>query len=252
MYNKPQGAQNQSEDKSIFLHARVEELEKKLLKQNELEQMVEESEQRFKQILSLTYDGIILYEKNSGKIIEANLRLIHKLKYKLDDVIGKNVYQFVIPNQQDIIKERLTEDLPNVYEALVLDQEGQSFEFEVCSRSCYYQGRKVKMAAICDISYRKQYEKTLRESEEKFRSLSENTNDSIILTDKREILYVNPSTPYVFGLADEPLVDLSQMLLHIHPEDQAIAESLFNSVSVGQKQTKYCQFRVLAKDQKER
>jgi PAS domain S-box-containing protein len=234
------------------LHARVEELERKFLKQEELEQMVEESEQRFKQILSLTYDGIILYEKNSGEIIEANLRLILKLKYKRDHVIGRSVYEFITPAQQDIIKERLTEDLPNVYEAVILDRDGQGFEFEICSRSCYYQGRKVKMAAVCDISYRKQYEKTLRESEEKFRSLAENTNDSIILADRTEIIYVNPSTPYVFGLADEPLIDLTKVLTHIHPDDRAAAESLIHSVAMGQRQTKYSQFRIMTKDGKER
>ena len=252
MYKKVTDTQGQLDTENIYLHARVEELEKKLLKQNELEQLYEESEQRFKQILSLTYDGLILYEKNSGEIIEANIRLIHKLKYKQDNVIGKNVYQFVIPDQQDIIKERLTEDLPNVYEVTLLDKDGQSYDFEVCSRSCYYHGRKVKIAAICDISYRKQYEKTLRESEEKFRSLAENTNDSIILADKKEVIYVNPPTTHIFGLEGKPVVDLTQILEHIHPNDRATVESLVHSVIVGQQQTKYCQFRIATKDGKGR
>jgi len=252
MYKKITGTQDQLDAENIYLLARVEELEKKLLKYNEMEQLIEESEQRFKQILSLTYDGIIFYEKNTGEIIEANLRLIHKLKYRQDNVIGKSVYQFVVPDQQDIIKERLTEDLPNVYETIVLDKDGQPYEFEICSRSCKYHGRKIKIAAICDISYRKQYEKTLKESEEKFRSLAENSNDSIILADKKEIIYVNPPTAYIFGFAGKPIVDLSQILDYVHPGDRGMAESLIHSVAIGQQQTKYCQFRMLAKDGKER
>ena len=253
MFNKSQGTKDQSNAENAYLQTRVEELEKKLLKQNELEQMVEESEQRFKQILSLTYDGIILYEKNGGEIIEANIRLIHKMKYKRDEVIGKSVLQFVSPKCHDVIKERLTEDLPNVYESTLLDRDGKPYEFEICSRSCQYQGRKIKMAAVCDISYRKQYEKTLKESEEKFRSLCENTNDSIILTNQEEIIHANPSTPHVFGLPDEqPVVDLSQALTYIHPDDQYIAESLIQSVTVGQRKTKSSQFRIVTKDGKER
>ena len=252
MNEKSKGRQDQLDAENIRLCARIEELEKKLLKQGELEQMVEESEHRFKQILSLTYDGIILYEKNTGEIIEANIRLIHKLKYKQENIIGKRVCQFVVPDQQDTIMERLTEDLPNVYETIILDSEGQTYEFEICSRSCYYHGRKIKIAAICDISYRKQYEKTLKESEEKFRSLAENTNDSIILTNQKEVLYVNPSTPHIFGLTGEPTVDLLQVLTHIHPDDMAMAESLIRSVIDGQRQTKYCQFRIVAEDRKER
>ena len=252
MYGKSKGEQDQLDAENIYLKARVEELEKKLLKQDELEKMLEESEQRFKQIMSLTYDGLILYEKNTGEIIEGNIRLIHKLKYKRDNVIGKSVCQFFPPDQQKIIKERLTEDLPNVYEAIILDGEGQAFEFEICSRSCYYHGRKIKIAAICDISYRKQYEKTLKESEEKFRSLSENTNDSIILTNREELIYANPSTPHIFGLENEPVVDLLQVLTNIHPDDMATAESLIQSVIGGQRKTKYCQFRIVTKAGKTR
>ena len=253
MYHKSQGAQNHLNAENAYLQARVEELEKKLLKQNELEQMIEESEQRFKQMLSLTYDGIILYEKNSGEVIEANIRLIHKLKYKRDEVIGKSVLQIVSPKYQNTIKERLTEDLPNVYEAIILDRDGKPYEFEICSRSCQYQGRKIKMAAVCDISYRKQYEQTIKESEEKFRSLCENTDDSIILANQEEIIYVNSSTPHVFGLPDEhPIVDLSQVMVHIHSDDQPTVESLIRSVTVGQRKTKSSQFRIVTNDGKER
>ena len=252
MDNKSEDIQLQSNAEVRFLHERLEELEKKLLRQSDLEQMVEESEQRFKQMLSLTYDGIILYEKNSGNLIEANIRLIHKLKYRRDDVIGKSVTRFVIPSQQEMINKRLTEELPDVYETFVIDSEGQPIEVEICSRSCLYHGRKVKMASICDISYRKQYEKTLRESEEKFRSLAENTNDSIILIDEKEIIYCNPISPSMFGLAEESLVNLTMILTHIHPDDRKTAESYIHSATSGQRCTEYCQFRIVAENQKER
>ena len=252
MYKKLTGKQDKLDAENIYLLARVEELEKKLFKLNELEQLIEESEQRFKQILKHTYDGIILYEKNTGEIIEANVRLIRKLKYQRDDVIGKNVYQFVAPDQLEKIKERLTEDRGDVYETMILDKEGKSYEFEICSSLCKYNGRTVKIAALCDISYRKQIEKTLKESEEKFRSLTENTNDSIILADKKEIIYVNPPTTYVFGFGGKPIVELSQILEYVHPDDRTTVESLVHSVVVGQQKTKYCQFRIIAKDGKER
>ncbi len=253
MNNKSQDTQGKPDAESSHLQGRIEELEKKLLKHDKLEQMVEESEQRFRQILSLTYDGIVIYEKENGEVIEVNLRLVHKLKYTRKEVVGRSVYQFVVAEQQEMIKKRLTEDLPDVYETTIVDREGKQLEFEICSRSCMYQGRKVKMAAVCDISYRKQYEKTLKESEEKFRSLAENTNDSIILTDKREVIYANPSTPFVLGLKDTPMIlHLPQILTHIHPDDLPTVEGLVNSIVAGQRQTKACQFRIVVDDNKER
>lgn len=253
MYKKLNGTQGQLDAENIYLLGRVEELEKKLLRYNEMEQLVEESEQRFRQILKLSFDGIILYEKNTGEIIEASIRLMRKLKYRRDDFIGKYVHQFVIPNQQNLIREKLSEEREDVHRTVILDMDGQPYEFEIVfSQSCEYNGRTIKIAAICDISKQKQYEKTLKESEEKFRSLAENTNDSIILADKKEIIYVNPPTIYMFGLTGKPVADLSQILGHVHPGDRETAESLVQAVIVGQQQTKYCQFRMVAKDGKER
>ena len=78
MIDKTQDTQNKLIAENNLFRAKIEELEKRVLRHDQLEQMVEESEQRFKQILSLTYDGIVIYEKEDGKVIEANLRLDRK------------------------------------------------------------------------------------------------------------------------------------------------------------------------------
>ena len=247
---------NNTQDRLAFetnrLRAKVEELEKQLLGFGQLEKLVEENEQRFKQILNLTYDGIVIYEKEKGEIIEANLRLIHKLKYKREKVIGKSVFHFITDSQHDIIKQRLTENLPDVYETLIVDNEGKQLEFEICSRSCVYHGRKVKIAAVCDVSYRKKYEKTLKESEERFRSLAENMDDSIILLNETDIIYVNPSTSFVLGTGNNPFDGLLQMSQHVHPDDQQKIDSLINDVNSGQRRITPVQFRILTDDNKER
>ena len=90
----------------------------------------------------------------------------------------------------------------------------------------------------------------LEELEEKL--LRQNDLDSIILTDKKKIIYYNPSTLHVFGLADEPLADLTQMLAHIHPDDLEIAKSFIHSVMAGQRHTEYSQFRIVEESRTER
>jgi PAS domain S-box-containing protein len=247
-----QRPENNFDTGGSYLQNRVEELEKRLLKQDQLEQMIEESEQRFKQILGLTYDGIVIYEKDSGKIIEANLRLIHKLKYSRKEVLGQSVLNFFEPEYHPMIRQRLTESLPDVYEVSLPDKDGNPFSFEISSRSCLYDGRKVKMAAVNDISYRKLYEKTLKESEERFRSLAENTNDSIILTDRDEILYANPPTAYVLGLETKSHTALSLILANVHPDDKQAVDSLISDVESGKRKVKACQFRMFMEDRKEK
>ena len=234
MNEKPKDIQNQSDAEILFLQKRIEELEKKLLRQNDLEQRVEESEQRFKQMLSLTYDGIILYEKNSGIIIDVNIRLIHKLKYRRDDVIGKSVTQFIIPGQQSNIRNRLTEELPDIYETFIVDSEGQPIEVEICSRSCLYQGRKIKMAAVCDISYRKNYEKTLKDeisrqteivariAEEKYKVLTSLLPEMVFDTDSttERLTFVNVKAIEVFEYGSDFYINNLRFIELISKDDR--------------------------------
>ncbi|MDR2036450.1 MAG: PAS domain-containing protein, partial [Bacteroidales bacterium] len=248
----PGNTHNQQSDNISRLQHKIKELEGKLLDYTQMEQQMEEGEHRFRQILSLTYDGIIIYEKDTGKILEVNQRLVHKLQYLLKDVIGNSVLQFVTPEQRDILTKRLKEDLPDVYEAVFVGKDNVRHEFEICSRSCMYRGQKVKMAAVSDVSYKKYYEKILRESEERFRSLSENTDDSIILVNGPDIIYANPSTFRVFDIKINELSGLSQVLANVHAEDINCFSALIKDIISGKRQSQACRFRILSDDNKVR
>ena len=70
---------------------------------------------------------------------------------------------------------------------------------------------------------RREMELAFRESEARFRSFAENSNDVIWITDAREyrLIYVSPSYETIWGRsADEIYADLNNFIDSIHPEDR--------------------------------
>ncbi len=81
-----------------------------------------------------------------------------------------------------------------------------------------------------DITDRKNYEIALKESEEKFRELAENTNDSYIIRSGNKILYANAAFEQIYGIRREELYKNPNVYLEqIHPEDRLRIEKVIQS-----------------------
>jgi len=91
----------------------------------------------------------------------------------------------------------------------------------------------------------KQCDKRLTASEEKFRALAEHSTDSIILTDSKDVSYVNPVTLQMFGLNIKLITDILEC---IHPDDRKMVEAAI----AGQRQNQDFEYRILTKEGKEK
>ncbi|HEY8503908.1 MAG TPA: PAS domain S-box protein, partial [Gemmataceae bacterium] len=81
-------------------------------------------------------------------------------------------------------------------------------------------GRPVRMVgALVDVTERRRAEEVLRESEERFRALIENSSDGIaVLSADGELIYASPSTFRMLGYGPEELLG-EEGFRHIHPDD---------------------------------
>jgi PAS domain S-box-containing protein len=82
-------------------------------------------------------------------------------------------------------------------------------------------GRRLVISTALDITERKQAEQARRESEERFRLITENANDLIGMTNlEGRYIYVSPSYQTVLGYSIEMLLTMNSVDLW-HPEDLA-------------------------------
>ncbi|GEM_PF-1623625 len=101
-----------------------------------------------------------------------------------------------------------------------------------------------------DITDRKQSEQLLRESEEKFRFIAENTSDGIIVIENEEVTYTSPSFNKLlaYNFKEENSGDQQIFFDYIHPDDIEHLEKI-HSIAIKSRQTSTnFQFRAMNKD----
>ncbi len=149
-------------------------LKHEIAEKKESERSLRESELRYRQIVELSPDLIIIHRE--GKIIFMNRSGLEMLGFSSpDEVIGKRVTQFVKPSQRRLAKERMKKYLPEigkptpVMEQSILRRDNTEIDVEVTGITFLHEEKIHAQVIGRDITERKRHEKAIRESEEKFR-----------------------------------------------------------------------------------
>ncbi len=188
-----------------------------------LEQKLKKSEEKYRNIINNISDIIVELD------LELNFTYISPKCYdifgfKPENLIGQNVYKFVYP--EDIKKLKGIMDKAEVSEQIL------SAELRIRHRNGHYipvfvRGNlvdiddTVKVVGVAmDISEKKKAEQKLKESEEKYRLITENVNDLICLLNERvRYEYINEQSHLkILGYTKEDLLGTSILNL-VHPDD---------------------------------
>ncbi|WP_313071328.1 PAS domain S-box protein [Lacrimispora sp.] len=110
-----------------------------------------------------------------------------------------------------------------------------------------YQGKVCILLAQYDITQRRQAEKALMESEEKFRSIFEYASESILIVQNSRIQINNPMFSNLLGYSKEELFDKPFLEL-VHEEDRPKAKEVYYERLSGEEPEKRPQYRVVCKD----
>ena len=183
------------------LEQRVKELEQAESGRKWAEKTLRKSEEKYRAYIEHANDGISVVHK--GKLTFVNSRLAEILGYKVDELVGKDFLQF-IPNGKlyqitDNLQRRLAgEEVPQVYESRILHKDSSEIDVEFNVTTIKSNDKSndepATLTIIRDITERKQAEKTLRESEEKYRSMMEAMKDpAYICSPDFRVEYMNPA-----------------------------------------------------------
>ncbi|MFW9922621.1 MAG: PAS domain S-box protein [Candidatus Thorarchaeota archaeon] len=167
--------------------------------------------------------GMFRTNLDTGEILDANQRLAQSAGYSSVEEFrkqGKALRHYF--NSQD--REKVIEILKK--EGKVTDQEIQMVRKDgsigwVSLSASYYPNENFCEGVLIDISARKEAEKQLRESEEKFRSLVEQSVAGIILVKDNNIIFANEVVFRQSGYAHSTISSMSIEHLKdiVHPDD---------------------------------
>ncbi len=172
------------------------------------EEELRRSEDRFRQ-LAENFPETIFEADLTGKVMYANR---HGMEWfglcNADIDRGVNILEFVAPRDRGKVQERIQQRVlgraGGSMEYTALRKDGQSFDALVYSALMYNSGGIAGISGfIVDVSERKRAERSLRESEERYRQLIETMTDGVYRSSHEgKFLEVNPALVKILGYKD--------------------------------------------------
>ena len=220
------------------------------------EYLLNQSEERFRSLVESATDAIILAD-HRGFISSWNRSASALFGYSDEEVIGQPLTllmpaRYHYPHKQGLARMESTGEsrvMGSVIEVHGLKKDGTEFPIELSlatwksTEATYFSG------IVRDISERKKAERTVQESQDRFRQLTRHIREVFWMTDptKQQMLYVSPGYERIWGRSCESLYDSPQSWLDaIHPEDRPrVLDAAMHKQAVG---TYNEQYRILRSD----
>jgi PAS domain S-box-containing protein len=153
------------------------------------EATLRETQERYARLAEAAFDGIGVFE--DGVLVEANERFAKMMGYAMLEILGKRNVDLAAPESADLILEQQRSVGEILYELVGRRKDGSTFPAEVHGVQVTAHGKPVRVAAIRDITERKQAEQALRERERHFQRLAQATFEGICVTENGVILDAN-------------------------------------------------------------
>ncbi len=173
----------------------------------------ESSEERLKILFEYIPDAIFLTDMK-GTFIDCNKAAEKLSGYNRKEVIGKNFQKLKLITLKQVPKVLLllaesALGRPTGPDELILKRkDGKRLDIEIKSYPVIINNNKVVLGIAHDISERKKFEKTLQESEGRYRSVVETSADMIFITDRKtgKILDLNRSVCELMGYSKNEMI----------------------------------------------
>ena len=209
-----------------------------LTERKQAEETLRISEERYRNIFESAVIGIYRTSPE-GEIIMANSTLIKLLGFKsFEELAQRNLEKegFEGDNQRNKFREIIKKDgcvigLESVWktkdgQSVIVSENAKAF-YGNNDQVIYYEG------TIEDITKRKQIEKTLQESEEKFRKAFSTNPDAITITRLKDGMYVSVNNGFtqIFGYPEDETIGKTSLEINIwcNPEERKEFASRLNT-----------------------
>ena len=196
------------------------------------------SQDRLRQIIDFLPDATFVID-TEGKVVAWNHAIEKMTGIKARDMLGKGDYEYAIPfygKRRPVLIDMVSRwDMKEAEAYKYVNTKGEALVSETydclvkpggtlwnTATLLYDENGQVTGAieSIRDITERKQYEESLRESEERYRSLFEQARDAIVITTEHgDVVDVNTYALNLFGYTKEEMIAMNFQQLYVDPDD---------------------------------
>ena len=192
---------------------------------------LEASEEHFRHLVQNALHGI--YRASGDRFLEVNPALVSMLGYQNEDDVlelslSSDVWVDYRSHLEFIARDTQSADDPASHqrceEARWRRRNGSVLYVSLTSHAVpdSTTGKVIYEGIAEDITERRRHDEALRESENMFRALAENTSAGIYIHDSRRFVYINPYLAESLGYTTEEILALNSIADVIHPEDRPV------------------------------
>jgi len=189
----------------------------------------------------------------TGELIYANQEILNIYGYNSFEEMkstprGKRYTpESCVEHEARKAKRRRGEDVPSNYEVSIIRKDGNIRNLEVFRKQVLWNGETQFQALYSDITKRKQAEKNLRDSEERYRVVVEHAQESILITQHMKIVFANNAAAENTGYSVQALTAVALKKL-IHPDDINMVTDYHLRRLNGKEVPSIYSFRIICRD----
>jgi len=203
------------------------------------EEQLRASEERYRKLIEEAPNGIAVHQ--DGVIKMVNPAVLRILGYDhAEEVVGRQVLDFVHPNDREAVVARIRTTLERGEPAQpdkerFVRKDGTPIWVEATGTPLTWKGQPAVRVVVRDVSELKRQEEALRNSEERYRSLFELLPDGVAVHQDGKVVMVNPAGARALGydspgeMVGKPVMDI------VHPDDQPrVVERIKRALETGE------------------
>ena len=220
----------------------------KRLKEIENRKQIEKSEKRYRSILKASLDGYWLTDQK-GRLLDVNEAYCRMSGYSEDELLSMSIPDLEIIETPELVAEHMKKVVTegtDIFETKHRRKDGTVFDVEVSVQFRADEGGQC-VCFLRDVTEKKRADKSLRDSEAKYRLLVENQTDLIVKVAREgKLLFVSPSYCAKFGISESELLDKKFMPL-VHEDDREKTTKAMEAL-YSPPHTAYVEQRAMTKD----
>ncbi|MCX6168332.1 MAG: PAS domain S-box protein [Ignavibacteriales bacterium] len=189
------------------------------IKKHEL--VIQENEEKYRQLFESDLDALFLIETETGKILEANKAASALYGYSHDELLMLSDIDLSAEPRNTKMFNASNDSKRHLEIRINKRKDGTAFPAEIARSSFDFVNRKVHLASVRDITERKKVEQLLLESEQRWKSAIEGNNQGLwdwnLVSDE---VYYSPLWKQMLGYEEKEIENnLNAWTNLVHPDD---------------------------------
>jgi len=185
------------------------------------QKLLKDSEERFRALHNASFGGIIIHDK--GLILECNQGLSDMTGFTNDELIGMDGLKLIAPDWLEHVVHNIKSGFSQYYKVQGVRKDGSIYPLAIRGKNIPYKGREVRVIEFRDITEQNQAEESLKESEERFRSLMVDIPNVAVQGYALDgsVFFWNRASEILYGYSKEEALKSNLLDLIIPPEMKA-------------------------------